>query len=90
MPSRHEGQDSGKCRSLGQGTAAQGVQGVSRDFTLVPMNYAAPSQVSVDLLTSPGRGPNEAEALRQWVQVNEDAWRAGRDKTPGASLAAVS
>jgi hypothetical protein len=33
------------------------------------------SQATVDLLTSPGRGHNEAEALMQWMQEDEDAWR---------------
>lgn len=33
------------------------------------------SQVAVDLLTSPGRGPVEAEALIEWMTRNEDAWR---------------
>jgi hypothetical protein len=36
---------------------------------------AAPSQVVVDLLTSPGRGPNEAEALIEWMRENESVWR---------------
>jgi hypothetical protein len=36
---------------------------------------AAPSQIVADLLTSPGRGPNEAEALIEWMRQNEDAWR---------------
>ena len=40
---------------------------------------AALSQVVADLLTSPGRGPNEAEALMQWMQENEDAWHTGTD-----------
>jgi hypothetical protein len=44
---------------------------VKKDITIVAL-----SQVAVDLLTSPGRGPNEAEALMQWMQENEDAWRA--------------
>lgn len=39
---------------------------------------AAPSQVAADLPTSPGRGPTEGEALMQWMQENEDAWRAGK------------
>ena len=39
------------------------------------MNIAAPSQVAVDLLTSPGRGPSEAVALLDWMQDNERAWR---------------
>lgn len=38
------------------------------------VTYAAPSQLVADLLTSPGRGPNEAEELLRWME-NEDAWR---------------
>ena len=37
--------------------------------------YAAPSQVAVDLLTSPGRGPAEGEELIGWMQANEEKWR---------------
>jgi hypothetical protein len=40
------------------------------------VTVAALSQVAVDLLTSPGRGPNEAEALMDWMQRNEGGWRA--------------
>lgn len=40
------------------------------------ITIAALSQIAADLMTSPGRGPNEAEALIQWMQENEDAWRA--------------
>ncbi len=36
---------------------------------------AAASQIAADLLTSPGRGPNEAEALIEWMRENENAWR---------------
>ena len=39
------------------------------------VEIAGLSQVAVDLLTSPGRGPNEGEALMQWMQENEDEWR---------------
>lgn len=39
------------------------------------LRYAAPSQVAADLLTSPGRGPAEAEALLKWMTENERAWR---------------
>jgi len=39
------------------------------------VRYAALSQVVVDLLTSPGRGPSEGEALITWMAGNEDAWR---------------
>jgi hypothetical protein len=35
----------------------------------------APSQVAVDLLSSPGRGPAEADALMAWMAENERAWR---------------
>ncbi len=37
---------------------------------------AALSQVVADLLTSPGRGPNEAEALMAWMSERENVWRA--------------
>lgn len=37
---------------------------------------AAPSQVVVDLLTSPGRGPAEAEALIEWMRDHADARQA--------------
>lgn len=40
------------------------------------LQVAAPSQVAVDLLTSPGRGPAEAAGLLDWMQTNEKAWRA--------------
>jgi hypothetical protein len=36
----------------------------------------APSQIAADLLGSPGRGPNEADALMEWMRENENAWRA--------------
>lgn len=39
------------------------------------ITVTAPSQVAVDLMTSPGRGPNEAEALIEWMREHEDAWR---------------
>lgn len=37
--------------------------------------YAALSQVAADLLTSPGRGPAEAEELIAWMSKNEEIWR---------------
>lgn len=40
------------------------------------LTYAALAQVAVDLLTSPGRGPSEAEELLDWMSRNEDAWRS--------------
>ena len=36
---------------------------------------AAPSQAAVDLMTGPGRNPVEAEALLDWMERNEPAWR---------------
>lgn len=39
------------------------------------VRYAAHSQVAADLLTSPGRGPAEAEELIRWMGANENAWR---------------
>jgi hypothetical protein len=35
----------------------------------------APSQIAVDLLTAPGRGPSEGQALLDWMKANEPAWR---------------
>jgi hypothetical protein len=39
------------------------------------VQFAAPSQVAVDLLTGPGRNPSEAVALLDWMERNERAWR---------------
>lgn len=39
------------------------------------LNYAAPSQTAVDLLTGPGRSPAEAQALLDWMEKHEPAWR---------------
>ncbi|MGH2720513.1 MAG: hypothetical protein ACRDJO_02760, partial [Actinomycetota bacterium] len=39
------------------------------------LTSTALSQVAADLLTSPGRGPSEAEELLEWMARNEDAWR---------------
>ncbi|MDA8289725.1 MAG: hypothetical protein M0014_14995 [Actinomycetota bacterium] len=35
----------------------------------------APSQAAVDLLTAPGRGPEEGRVLLDWMEKNESAWR---------------
>jgi len=40
------------------------------------MRVVAVSQAAADLLTSPGRGPAEADALITWMRANEDVWRA--------------
>ena len=37
--------------------------------------HANPALVAADLLTSPGRGPQEGEALISWMMRNEAAWR---------------
>lgn len=51
-----------------------------RTFKRDGVTMAAPSQVAADLLTSPGRGPAEAEKLIAWMEKNEDDWRnRGRD-----------
>lgn len=39
------------------------------------VQVAAPSQVAVDLLNGPGRAPAEAQALLDWMERNEAAWR---------------
>lgn len=36
---------------------------------------AAPAQVAVDLINGPGRNPNEAEELLDWMERNESRWR---------------
>ena len=39
------------------------------------VTYARVTQVAVDLMTGPGRGPAEADGLIEWMAVNEEAWR---------------
>jgi hypothetical protein len=39
------------------------------------LEVAAPSQIAVDLLSGPGRSPAEAEALLDWMEEDEGAWR---------------
>jgi hypothetical protein len=39
------------------------------------ITYCGLSQVAADLLTSPGRGPSEAEELLRWMELNEPEWR---------------
>ncbi|MDB5096423.1 MAG: hypothetical protein JWM80_844 [Cyanobacteria bacterium RYN_339] len=39
------------------------------------VEYAALTQVAADLLSAPGRGPAEAEALLNWMREHEDVWR---------------
>lgn len=40
------------------------------------VTFAALSQIAADLLTSPGRGPAEANELLDWMARNEAAWRS--------------
>jgi hypothetical protein len=47
----------------------------ARTTTQDGVSYAALSQTAVDLLTSPGRGPTEGEALITWMAANEESWR---------------
>lgn len=47
-----------------------------RTSSIDGLSMAALSQVAADLMTSPGRGPSEAEVLIRWMRDNEDAWRA--------------
>lgn len=51
--------------------------GVVFDRTMLEdgLRYVAPSQAVADLLTSSGRGPEEAEALIEWMLANEGIWR---------------
>jgi hypothetical protein len=40
------------------------------------VQIAAPAQVVVDLMTGPGRNPQEAEELLEWMMANERSWRS--------------
>lgn len=39
------------------------------------LTYARVTQVAADLMTGPGRGPAEAEALTDWMGLREEMWR---------------
>jgi hypothetical protein len=43
--------------------------------TATGLIVAAPTQVAVDLLTGPGRNPQEAGDLLEWMERNESSWR---------------
>ena len=45
------------------------------------ITYARVTQVLLDLITGPGRGPAEAEALLEWMRDNEDKWKLPMRKT---------
>jgi hypothetical protein len=46
-----------------------------RARTIDGLRIAAPSQIAADLLVSPGRGPEEAEVLLDWMEAHETDWR---------------
>lgn len=39
------------------------------------LRFVAPSQTAVDLLTAPGRGPAEGQALLDWMDTHEADWQ---------------
>ena len=39
------------------------------------ITYARVTQVLLDLMTGPGRGPAEAEGLLEWMRENEETWK---------------
>ena len=39
------------------------------------ITYACVTQVLLDLMTGPGRGPAEAEGLLEWMRENEEIWK---------------
>ena len=43
--------------------------------------YARVTQVLLDLMKGPGRGPAEAEALLEWMRDNEDIWKLSMPET---------
>lgn len=47
-----------------------------RSFEQDGVRYAAFSQVAIDLLSGPGRDPEEGDALIQWMAADEDRWRS--------------
>lgn len=47
----------------------------ARSTTHEGVRYAAVPQVAADLLTSPGRGPEEGEELLTWMKEHEHDWR---------------
>lgn len=50
-----------------------------RGDTVESVNYVAPSQAVVDLMTGPGRAPEEALALLDWMEANVRSWRRRPD-----------
>ena len=54
---------------------AAGTAALDRTQRLAGTVIVAPSQAAVDLLTAPGRGPEEGRALLDWMERNESDWR---------------
>jgi hypothetical protein len=52
----------------------------ARSIARNDLTYAALSQVAADLLSGPGRGPTEAEALIEWMSANEETWRLSSEE----------
>ena len=45
------------------------------------ITYARVTQVLLDLMKGPGRGPAEADALMEWMRDNEDKWKLSMTNT---------
>ncbi len=45
------------------------------------ITYARVTQVLLDQMTGPGRAPQEADALVEWMRDNEDTWKLSLNKT---------
>ena len=45
------------------------------------ITYARVTQVLLDLMKGPGRGPAEAQALLEWMRDNEDIWKLPMTET---------
>ena len=45
------------------------------------ITYARATQVLLDLMKGPGRGPAEAEALLEWMRDNEETWKLSMTET---------
>ena len=45
------------------------------------ITYARVTQVLLDLMKGPGRGPAEGEALLEWMRDNEDIWKLSMTET---------
>ena len=54
---------------------AQDTAALDRTQELNGTKIVAPSQAAIDLLTAPGRAPEEGRALLDWMEKNEFDWR---------------